>query len=748
MEDTNMNSLFFGNENGSWNEFFGSTPSESGNRIDIDNEIQNAPQEPEVAKRVEMPAQVPQQPTISSLQLPQATAQDEILPPPPSKALALVQHPPTEAQASRNIMPELLHQQNFYIPEIIAHSTTTRSLIPPQIGTFDGFAVYQPLRPWGRSRFNYDEIGQLAEDVTFDEVSLREFIYEHPLRHTLIMWVQKQPVREKVPHPIKNGYASTCRYRHCMPPKKGGRVIDYGHYRIGFDELTGLIPNHKADQYVHAAFLHVSCFEKLVDACDVVRKFDFRMENRKYLNQRAGSSSEENNRMLLEQRQVPGKCTQWILNARSVLHWKPSGPKDSLNYTLFEAKWALRPHRRKDPKVPGMEGIDLDPQLTSPRPVNNDGGKWGGVRIKGLTVKEMREKLEREGRPLPQIAPKRDQKRRTPCYETVKGSGTATSPHRLYDSSPESKRTTSHGKRQREYTEYYQDSSSPLDVPPQHQPSAQRYSTYLPPAHTHANYYPPQVTSASRAASDHIGRIIATDTGQYFFSPMGTWERVVKNTSPPSRNPNKRLKVEHNLHHLSTPRGYGYTSPSITNNMNGTTYDQRNTAQMSVQADSGNYAFGNRMANYSQPQVYHPAAAAPVAPMMTTTPQKPAMVTSPNGHSGYRKPEDEWLPPQTFSGYVASSPATMVDMFVNYTDQSTPSAAMTPGQQQQTAFAHVVGCTPVSVRHSQPGDQVLQQFECQQQTDAAVAIDPALFQDGMITDDFFDMPDFDMSNFE
>ncbi|KAI5805286.1 hypothetical protein DFH27DRAFT_651676 [Peziza echinospora] len=104
--DTNMDSLFYGNEEGSWDEFFGSTPSESGNRMDIDNEIQNVPGEPEVAKRVETPTHIPQQPTISSLHLPQATAQDEILPPP----LICMLQPNYRVDADANLTPECLSQ--------------------------------------------------------------------------------------------------------------------------------------------------------------------------------------------------------------------------------------------------------------------------------------------------------------------------------------------------------------------------------------------------------------------------------------------------------------------------------------------------------------------------------------------------------------------------------------------------------------------------------------------------------------
>ncbi|KAF8469153.1 hypothetical protein BDZ91DRAFT_782050 [Kalaharituber pfeilii] len=251
--------------------------------------------------------------------------------------------------------------------------------IPAKIGELDGYDVYEPLPAWGRdNKFHYDKLGQLEQDVTFDAESIREYLYEHPLGSQLIIWIQRHPSKA---HLIYNtAYGATC------------------HYRIAIDELTGRHPNHKADTYIHAAMFHVACFEKLVDICHVARNFNFQPENRQLVNDRHGGGSSPaqlRNRMLLEERRVPQATEAWLIKVRGDLTWKPTDVGHTLNYTMFSKKWELRPHRKKDPNVPGMEGVAVPPALIAARPVKAN-PIWGGKRVKGMTVKQLQELEARE----------------------------------------------------------------------------------------------------------------------------------------------------------------------------------------------------------------------------------------------------------------------------------------------------------------------------------------------------------------
>ena len=268
------------------------------------------------------------------------------------------------------------------------------------VGFSDGYEVYSTPAPWGQKyNFTYDHLNQLAGNIEFDAHSLHEYLYNHPLGKGLIIWIQRQPVG--APNLYKPSYAGSCRYKHCKFHGARNKLIQVGHYRVAFDELTARFPNgHKADTYIHAAFLHVHCFEEMVDIAHVVRNFDIRRESRTYVNPRVRDDplmkKKIKNKMLLEDRRLAPACVEWINNIRGNPAWEVKSKENSLTYLLFTKKWGLRPHRTKCTDVPGMEGVHVA-HFGIPRPTNN--GAWGGVRVKGYTVKAMEEQLGISARP-------------------------------------------------------------------------------------------------------------------------------------------------------------------------------------------------------------------------------------------------------------------------------------------------------------------------------------------------------------
>lgn len=283
-------------------------------------------------------------------------------------------------------------QQLLVTPDVEIEQTEVSSIHlknwPDPIGMVNGYLIYPTLQPWGSSdRFRYDEVGQLMSDVVFDKETMHEYLYNHPLGKKLIIWVQRHPSQAQSIY--KTNYGGSCRYKECRPGKKPSRSIQVGHYRLAFDELTPRHPRHKADSYLYAAFFHVSCFEKMFDLADICREFDVRCEDRALVNGPVGDQTFVKNRMLLEERRIPYATAEWIKNTKMNPSWKTSCNEDSLNFLLFKKKWELRPHRRKCTDVPGMEDVGDISHLAKPRPVNPN-PVWGGKRVKGLTVAQLR----------------------------------------------------------------------------------------------------------------------------------------------------------------------------------------------------------------------------------------------------------------------------------------------------------------------------------------------------------------------
>ncbi|KAF8419421.1 hypothetical protein EV426DRAFT_677625 [Tirmania nivea] len=254
-------------------------------------------------------------------------------------------------------------------------------------GKDNGYNLYPTLPPWGHNnKFSYDKWGQLSVQTKFGKADLQEYLYNHPLKDTLIIWIQRHPSQANLLY--QTHYGASCRYRKCRPTKGNPYAIAVGHYRIAIDELTGRHPKHKADTYIHAAFFHVSCFEDMVDLAQITRDFDVRCENRSVVNAPNGEKKPKN-RMLLEERRIPHAVTKWLERAREDPNWVTSRIEDGMNYLVFTQKFGLRPHRRKCTEVPGMEKLGRDiSHLGAPRPVAPN-SVWGGKRVKGLTVSEL-----------------------------------------------------------------------------------------------------------------------------------------------------------------------------------------------------------------------------------------------------------------------------------------------------------------------------------------------------------------------
>jgi len=262
-------------------------------------------------------------------------------------------------------------------------------------GTENGYALYPTLPPWGHNnRFNYDKWGQLSVQTKFEKPDLQEYLYNHPLREKLIIWIQRQPIKSNSLY--WTHYGSSCRYRQCRPKKGNNHTIAMGHYRIAIDELTGIFPDHQADTYIHAAFFHISCFEEMLDLAQITRDFNVLCEDRKVVN--APNGAKRPNRMLLETRRVPNAIKRWLERAKEDPNWATTKTEDTLNYLAFTQKFSLRPHRRKCTDVPGMEKLGRDiSYLGAPRPVAPN-SIWGGKRVKGLTVVQLAANEGREYR--------------------------------------------------------------------------------------------------------------------------------------------------------------------------------------------------------------------------------------------------------------------------------------------------------------------------------------------------------------
>ncbi|KAF8450206.1 hypothetical protein BGX38DRAFT_1185215 [Terfezia claveryi] len=246
-----------------------------------------------------------------------------------------------------------------------------------------------PLPPWGHNnKFSYDKWGQLSVQTKFEKADLQEYLYNHPLRDSLVIWIQRQPI--DAAHLYKTHYGASCRYRNCRPKKGNPNAIATGHYRIAIDELSGRYANHKADTYIHAAFFHISCFEGMLDLAQVTRHFKVQCEDRRFVNAPNGERLNVKNRMLLEPRRIPHAVTKWLERAKQDPNWTTTSVEDGMNYL----------------------NLDRDiSYLGAARPVAPN-SIWGGKRIKGVTVAEL---AAREGREY--CVPKKSKKRARSCVE-------------------------------------------------------------------------------------------------------------------------------------------------------------------------------------------------------------------------------------------------------------------------------------------------------------------------------------------
>ncbi|RPB25648.1 hypothetical protein L211DRAFT_867135 [Terfezia boudieri ATCC MYA-4762] len=278
-------------------------------------------------------------------------------------------------------------------------------------GRENGYDLYPTLPPWGHNnKFSYDKWGQLSAQIKFEKADLQEYLYNHPLKDSLIIWIQRQPI--DAVNLYQTHYGASCRYRKCRPKKGNPHAIATGHYRIAIDELSGRYANHKADTYIHAAIFHISCFEGMLDLAQVARDFTVQCEHRKFVNAPNGEKPILKNRMLLEPRRVPHAVTKWLERAKEDPNWTTTSVENGMNYLVFTQKFSLRPHRRKCTDVPGMEKLDRDiSYLGAARPVAPN-SIWGGKRVKGMTVAELAAREGREYR-----GPEKSKKRARSCVE-------------------------------------------------------------------------------------------------------------------------------------------------------------------------------------------------------------------------------------------------------------------------------------------------------------------------------------------
>ena len=153
---------------------------------------------------------------------------------------------------------------------------------------YDAEAHYTPLpyvpQSWGC--FRYTRFGELQPGDTFTVAQILHYLTNHP-NHTdpsrqLMLWIQRLPADSKLRYP--NGKLShRCRFEACPGEFN---LINQGHYRVAFDELTHSHPNHNPMH--NAGYVHLFCFERFLDFPELCKFLDIRVETRTLPNEPKG----------------------------------------------------------------------------------------------------------------------------------------------------------------------------------------------------------------------------------------------------------------------------------------------------------------------------------------------------------------------------------------------------------------------------------------------------------------------------
>ncbi|KAM3068700.1 hypothetical protein ACMFMG_010878 [Clarireedia jacksonii] len=166
---------------------------------------------------------------------------------------------------------------------------------PANIQGFDASKVYDKLsnRPqsWGTKNqfggypFRYTAEGELVSDIKFTQDLLMEYLVDHPghmasgkydtKNSGLIIWVQSVPADSAARYATE--HSDKCRFVDCPVPNG---TIHKGHYRVAFDEQSWSNENLNLDPYNNAGYMHLYCFEKMIDFPQLCKDFNIQPDTR------------------------------------------------------------------------------------------------------------------------------------------------------------------------------------------------------------------------------------------------------------------------------------------------------------------------------------------------------------------------------------------------------------------------------------------------------------------------------------
>jgi hypothetical protein len=172
---------------------------------------------------------------------------------------------------------------------------------PANIQSFDATKVYDklPHRPhsWGIQNhlgvhpFRYTADGELLPDIKFTQELLLQYLTDHPghLAHGeyntkssgLIIWVQSVPADSAARYATE--HSDKCRNVDCPVPNG---TIHKGHYRVAFDEQSWSNSHLNLDPYNNAGYMHLYCFEKMIDFPQFCKDFNIQPDTRVFPNEK------------------------------------------------------------------------------------------------------------------------------------------------------------------------------------------------------------------------------------------------------------------------------------------------------------------------------------------------------------------------------------------------------------------------------------------------------------------------------
>lgn len=236
---------------------------------------------------------------------------------------------------------------------------------PENIASFDPSRFYQPLpgsapMPWGsinpltnQPTFQYTKYGELAVGQEYTTQQLFEYLFHFPYHGVptpftggfldlkegsfLQIWIQTPPADSSKRYPEKG--SDKCRWTEC--PVKD-HTIHKGFYRVAFDEQSrkwGPRGVH-LDPYHNAGYMHLYCFEKMVDFPHLSKVFNVFPDTREI--------REGKNKMAItrDHKAMETICNNYIRDSVPFNDEKPEGwYEHSLCHALTEYQIAHYPNR-------------------------------------------------------------------------------------------------------------------------------------------------------------------------------------------------------------------------------------------------------------------------------------------------------------------------------------------------------------------------------------------------------------------